>query len=100
MKYSEIAGETVPDWRTVASMNPAPEIVPAPVGGHAGPALCPTDAEQRILRNDNGMLKIKNYSLVMKIMSKAVELTIAEGSGDKKDYANPEFQIRMNSSAA
>lgn len=50
--------------------------------------------------NDNSMLKRKNYSLVMKIMFKAVELTIAEGSGDKKDYANPEFQIRMNSSAA
>ena len=50
--------------------------------------------------NDNSRLKRKNYSRVMKIMSKAVELTIAEGSGDKKDYANPEFQIRMNSSAA
>lgn len=49
---------------------------------------------------DNSMLKRKNYSLVMKIMSKAVELTIAEGADDKKDYANPEFQIRMNSSAA
>ena len=50
--------------------------------------------------NDTSMLKRKNYSLVMKIMSKAVELTIADGKKKKKDYANPEFQIRMNSSAA
>lgn len=39
--------------------------------------------------NDNSMLKIKNYSLVMKIMCKAVELTIAEGSGDKKRLREP-----------
>ena len=39
------------------------------------------------------------YSLIMKIMFKAVEATIAKGFGGKKDYENPEFRMLMNSSA-
>ena len=48
---------------------------------------------------DNTVMEMKEYSLVMKIMFKAVEATIAKGFGGKKDYENPEFRMLMNSSA-
>lgn len=48
---------------------------------------------------DNTVLEMKDYSLIMKIMFKAVEATIAKGFGGKKDYENPEFRMLMNSSA-
>lgn len=48
---------------------------------------------------DNTVMEMKDYSLVMKIMFKAVEATVAKGFGGKKDYENPEFRMLMNSSA-
>ena len=42
---------------------------------------------------------MKEFSLMMKIMYKAVEATIAKGFGGKKDYDNPEFCMMMSSSA-
>ena len=48
---------------------------------------------------DNTVLEMKDCSLIMKIMFKAVEATIAKGFGGKKDYENPEFRMLMNSSA-
>lgn len=48
---------------------------------------------------DNTVIEMKDYSLIMKIMFKAVEATIAKGFGGKKDYENPEFRMLMNSSA-
>lgn len=48
---------------------------------------------------DNTVMEMKDHSLIMKIMFKAVEATIARGFGGKKDYENPEFRMLMNSSA-
>lgn len=48
---------------------------------------------------DNTVMEMKDDSLIMKIMFKAVEATIAKGFGGKKDYENPEFRMLMNSSA-
>ena len=48
---------------------------------------------------DNTVMEMKDDSLIMKIMFKAVEATIARGFGGKKDYENPEFRMMMNSSA-
>ena len=48
---------------------------------------------------DNTVEEMKEYSLIMKIMYKAVEATIAKGFGGKKDYENPEFRMLMASSA-
>ena len=45
---------------------------------------------------DNTVLKMKDYSLVMKIMLKATELVIAKGTGGKVDYDNPEFRMMIN----
>ena len=47
---------------------------------------------------DNTVMEMKDYSLIMKIMFKAVELVIAKGSGRKIDYENPEFRMLINSS--
>ena len=44
-------------------------------------------------------MEMKDDSLIMKIMFKAVAATIARGFGGKKDYENPEFRMLMNSSA-
>lgn len=48
---------------------------------------------------DNTVMEMKDYSMMMKIMFKAVEATIAKGFDGKKDYENPEFRMLMNSSA-
>lgn len=48
---------------------------------------------------DNTVVEMKDYSLVMKIMFKAVESTVAKGFGGKKDYENPDFRMMMNASA-
>ena len=48
---------------------------------------------------DNTVMEMKDHSLIMKIMFRAVESTIAKGFGGKKDYENPEFRMLMNSSA-
>ncbi len=38
-------------------------------------------------------MEMKDDSLIMKIMFKAVAATIARGFGGKKDYENPEFRM-------
>ena len=48
---------------------------------------------------DNTVEEMKDFSLVMKILYKAVERTIAKGFGGKADYDNPEFRMLMASSA-
>ena len=44
---------------------------------------------------DNTVMEMKDYSLIMKIMFKAVEATVAKGYGGKKDYDNPNFRMQM-----
>ena len=48
---------------------------------------------------DNTVMEMKDYSLIMKIMFKAVEATVAKGYGGKKDYENPNFRMQMAASA-
>ena len=48
---------------------------------------------------ENSIEEMKNYSLIMKIMYKAVEKTIAKSNGGKIDYDNPEFKMMMACSA-
>ena len=48
---------------------------------------------------DNTVMEMKDYSLMMKIMYKAVEGTIAKGFGGKADYNNPEFKMMMYAAA-
>lgn len=48
---------------------------------------------------DHSIAEMKKTSLIMKIMYRAVESTVAKGFGGKKDYSDPEFRMMMNSSA-
>ncbi len=48
---------------------------------------------------DNTVAEMKDHSLIMKIMYKAVEAVVAKGFGGKKDYENPEFRMMMEASA-
>ena len=47
---------------------------------------------------DNTVMEMKDYSLIMKIMYKAVEMVVAKSFGEKKDYTNPEFRMMINAS--
>lgn len=49
---------------------------------------------------DNTVMEMKDSSLIMKIMYKVVEATVAKGFGGKKDYNNPEFLMLMATSMA
>ena len=58
----------------------------------------PTLAKDRFTM-DNTVEEMKDFSLVMRIMYKAVEKTIAKGFGNKADYDDPQFRMLMASSA-
>ena len=42
---------------------------------------------------DNTVMEMKDYSIIMKIMFKAVEATVARGYGGKRDNENPNFRM-------
>ena len=48
---------------------------------------------------DNTVVEMKDYSLIMEIMFKAIERTIEKGYGGTKDYENPNFRMQLASSA-
>ena len=64
-----------------------------------GRAYTPPVLKKGSFTMDNTVMEMKDHSLIMKIMFRAVEATIAKGFGGKKDYENPEFRMLMNSSA-
>ncbi|MCD8380051.1 MAG: glycoside hydrolase family 3 C-terminal domain-containing protein [Lachnospiraceae bacterium] len=90
---------------------PAPEWQPG--SWYEKPQGTPTQAEwERMLGRkytetvpakgsftmDNSVMEMKDHSLIMNIMYKAVESTVAKGFDGKKDYSNPEFRMMMASS--
>lgn len=48
---------------------------------------------------ENTIIEMKDHSLIMKIMYKAVEGVISKGFGGKKDYDDPAFKMMMASAA-
>ena len=64
-----------------------------------GRTYTPPVLKKGLFTMDNTVMEMKDHSLIMKIMFRAVEATIAKGFGGKKDYENPEFRMLMNSSA-
>ena len=98
----EIAGETlpVPGWQAGSfyeSCTGKPDQ--AQWEAMLGRRYAPTVLKKGSFTMDNTVEEMKDYSLIMKIMFKAVEATVAKGYGGKKDYENPEFRMLMNSSA-
>ena len=72
---------------------------PKGLGSDAGAEIRPAVLKKGAFTMDNTVMEMKDDSLIMKIMFKAVAATIARGFGGKKDYENPEFRMLMNSSA-
>ena len=98
----EIAGETlpVPGWQAGSfyeSCTGKPDQ--AQWEAMLGRRYAPPVLKKGSFTMDNTVMEMKDYSLIMKIMFKAVEATVAKGYGGKRDYENPEFRMLMNSSA-
>lgn len=95
-------GDTLPipawqtdSWRERCTGKPNPVDWEGMLGRHYEPPVL----KKGSFTMDNTVMEMKDHSLIMKIMFKAVEATIAKGFGGKKDYENPEFRMLMNSSA-
>ena len=98
----EIAGETlpVPGWQAGSfyeSCTGKPDQ--AQWEAMLGRRYAPPVLKKGSFTMDNTVMEMKDYSLIMKIMFKAVEATIAKGYGGKRDYENPNFRMQMASSA-
>lgn len=98
----QVDGETlpVPDWQK-GSWYESCAGAPTQAGWEAmlGRKYVPVVPKKGQFTMDNTVEEMKDYSLVMKIMYKSVEATIAKGFGGKKDYENPEFRMLMEASA-
>ena len=98
----EVAGEEVaaPGWQP-GSWYESCEGKPTQQGWEAmiGKSYTPTTAKKGSFTMENSVMDMKDHSLMMKIMYKAVEKVIAKGNGGKVDYENPEFRMMMNASA-
>ncbi|MDQ0222360.1 glycoside hydrolase family 3 C-terminal domain-containing protein [Streptococcus moroccensis] len=90
----------VPDWQA-DSWYEAPKGVPSveEFERMLGRAYIPPKLIKGLFTMDHTVAEMKDFSLLMKIMYKAVEKTIAKGFGGKVDYENPEFRMMMASSA-
>lgn len=64
-----------------------------------GKTYCPPSLIKGKFTMDHSVEEMKDFSVIMKIMYKAVEATVAKGFGGKKDYENHEFRMLMASSA-
>ena len=97
----KVAGEavTIPEWQA-GSWYETCKGKPTQDGWEAmmGAPYIPPVLKKGSFTMDNTVMEMKDHSLVMKIMFKAVEATIAKGFGGKVDYENPEFRMMINSS--
>lgn len=98
----QIAGVTLPvpswqpgSWYETCKGTPVQTDWEAMLGRKYAPAIL----RKGYFTMDNTVMEMKDYSLIMKIMYKAVESTIAKGFDGKKDYENPEFRMLMEASA-
>lgn len=64
-----------------------------------GRTYVPPRLEKGGFTMDNTVDEMREYSLVMKLMYKAIELVVAHGNGGKVDYENQQFRMQMASSA-
>ena len=92
---SGAAAPTVPEWYFAPKDAPSHKDFEALVGHK----VIEKPLKKGEFTMDNSVIEMKNFSLIMKIMYKAVEATIAKGFDGKKDYGNPEFRMMMSSAA-
>ena len=92
---SGAAAPTVPEWYFAPKGVPSHDDFEALVGHK----VTDKPLKKGEFTMENTVMEMKEFSLMMKIMYKAVEATIAKGFSGKKDYDNPEFCMMMSSSA-
>lgn len=97
-----VDGETlpIPEWQAGSWYETCSEV-PAQAGWESmmGRKYTPAPLRKGQFTMDNTVMEMKDYSLIMKIMFKSVETTIAKSFDGKKDYEDPEFRMLMESSA-
>ncbi len=101
-EYIDIKGEFIPEpeWQEGSwydTLQGIPQL--CDLESAIGRKYIPEVPQKGSFTMDNSVEEMKDHSLIMKIMYKAVEGTIAKGFGGKKDYENPEFRMLMASSA-
>ncbi len=64
-----------------------------------GREYTPPRLEKGSFTMDNTVDEMRIYSLVMRLMYKAIELVVARGNGGRADYDNQQFRMQMASSA-
>lgn len=91
---------SVPDWQA-GSWYESCTGAPTQAGWEdmLGRKYVPSAPKKGQFTMDNTVMEMKDHSLIMKIMYKAVEATITKGFGGKADYENPEFRMLMEASA-
>ncbi|MCR5458035.1 MAG: glycoside hydrolase family 3 C-terminal domain-containing protein [Clostridiales bacterium] len=62
-----------------------------------GRKYAPLEVKKGSFTMDSTVKEMKEYSLIMRIMNKAIEKVVAKGCGGKVDYNNPEFRMIMSS---
>lgn len=92
---SGAAAPTVPEWYFAPKGVPSRDDFEALVGHK----VTEKPLKKGEFTMENTVMEMKEFSLMMKIMYKAVEATIAKGFDGKKDYGNPEFRMMMSSAA-
>ena len=96
-----IEGEDLPapDWQKgsfyeTCEGTPSQALLEAAMGRKYVPAV----PKKGSFTMDDSVGEMKDHSIVMKLMYKAIEKRIAKGFGGKPDYENPEFRMMMTSS--
>lgn len=87
--------QNAPDWYRELKGIPAKEDLETLLGRK----IEEIPLEKGKFTMENSVMEMKDYSLIMKSMYKALELVMAKRFGGKVDYDNPEFRMMMCSAA-
>ena len=87
--------QNAPDWYLELKGIPAKEDLETLLGRK----IKEIPLEKGKFTMENSVMEIKDYSLIMKVLYKALELVMAKRFGGKVDYDNPEFRMMMCSAA-
>jgi len=83
--------QVAPKWYRELSGIPAQEDLETLIGRK----IMEQSLEKGKFTMENTVMEMKDHSLIMKILYKALELVMAKRFGGKVDYDNPEFRMMM-----
>lgn len=90
-KGNAVNAPAVPDWYFMPRGIPAHSDFEALVGH----TVKETPLEKGKFTMENTVMEMKDYSLAMKLMFKAVEANVVKGYGGKKDYNDATFRMMV-----